>query len=127
MVSNIYLNEALDKWFAMEIRPLVRGRAIIVRFTDDAVLGFENKEDAERVFKVLLKRFDKFRLQLHPDKTKRINFSKPPRGNDKDLGKRITLNFLGFTFFWSKSRKGNWVVRMTAEGRLKKIVGRINV
>ncbi len=127
MLSNIYLHEVLDKWFAREIIPLLKGRAIIVRFADDSVLGFENKEDAERVFKVLPKRFAKFGLQLHPDKTKLIAFSKPPKGNDKGTGKRSTFNFLGFTFYWGKSRKGNWVVmRKTAKDRLQRSLSRIN-
>jgi len=127
LLSNIYLNEVLDKWFAKDIMPLLKGRAIIVRFADDSVLGFENKEDAERVFKVLPKRFAKFGLQLHPDKTKLIAFPKPPKENDKDTGRRNTFNFLGFTFYWGKSRKGNWVVmRKTAKDRLQRSVNRIN-
>lgn len=128
LLSNIYLNEVLDKWFAKDIKSLLKGRAIIVRFADDCVLGFENKEDAERVFKVLPKRFAKFGLQLHPEKTKLIAFSKPPKENDKDPGKRSTFNFLGFTFYWGKSRKGNWVVmRKTAKDRLHRSVSRINI
>ena len=128
LLSNIYLHEVLDKWFAKEIIPLLKGRAIIVRFADDSVLGFENKEDAERVFKVLPKRFAKFGLQLHPDKTKLIAFSKPPQGNDKVTGRRSTFNFLGFTFYWGKSRKGKWVVmRKTAKDRLQRSVSRINL
>jgi len=128
MLSNIYLHEVLDKWFARKIIPLLKGRAIIVRFADDSVLGFENKEDAERVFKVLPKRFARFGLQLHPDKTKLIAFSKPPKGNNKGTGKRCTFNFLGFTFYWGKSRYGNWVVmRKTAKDRLQRSLSRINV
>jgi len=128
LLSNIYLNEVLDKWFAKEIIPLLKGRAIIVRFADDGVLGFENKEDAERVFKVLPKRFAKYGLQLHPDKTKLISFSKPPNGNDNGTGKRSTFNFLGFTFYWGKSRKGKWaVMRKTAKDRLQRSISRINV
>jgi hypothetical protein len=128
LLSNIYLHEVLDKWFAKEIRPLLKGRAIIVRFADDGVLGFENKTDAERVFKVLPKRFAKYGLQLHPDKTKLIPFSKPPKGNDPGRQKPGTFNFLGFTFHWGKSRKSNWVVmRKTAKDRLQRSVSRINI
>ena len=128
LLSNIYLHEVLDRWFAKEIMPLLKGRAIIVRFADDCVLGFENQHDAERVFKVLPKRFAKFGLQLHPDKTKLIPFSKPPKGNDKGTGKRSTFNFLGFTFYWGKSRKGNWVVmRKTAKDRLQRSISQINL
>jgi group II intron reverse transcriptase/maturase len=128
LLSNIYLHEVLDKWFAKEIMPLLKGRAIIVRFADDCVLGFENQHDAERVFKVLPKRFARFGLQLHPDKTKLINFSKPLKGNDRGSGKRATFNFLGFTFYWGKSRKGNWVVmRKTAKDRLQRSISKINL
>ena len=128
LLSNIYLNEVLDKWFAMEIRPLLKGRAIIVRFADDSVLGFENKEDAERVFKVLPKRFAKFGLQLHPDKTKLISFNKPTQTNVNGAGKGNTFNFLGFTFYWGKSHNGNWVViRKTAKDRLQRSLNRISL
>jgi len=127
LLSNIYLHEVLDKWFVKEIMPLLKGRAMIVRFADDCVLGFENKEDAERVFKVLPKRFARFGLKLHPDKTKLIGFSRPPKGCDKKTTKCGTFNFLGFTFYWGKSRKGYWtVMRKTAKDRLKKSLRRIN-
>ena len=128
ILSNIYLHDVLDKWFSRDIIPLLKGRAIIVRFADDCVLGFENQEDAERVFKVPPKRFAKNGLQLHPDKTKLIPFSKPPKGNHQGTKKRSTFNFLGFTFYWGKSRKGNWVVmRKTAKDRLQRSISRINI
>lgn len=127
LLSNIYLHEVLDKWFAKEIIPLLKGKAVIVRFADDSVLGFEHKEDAERVFKVLPMRFARFGLKLHPDKTKLINFSKPPIGSDNRSSKSETFNFLGFTFYWGKSRYGNWtVIRKTAKDRLKKSLRKIN-
>jgi RNA-directed DNA polymerase len=127
ILSNIYLHEVLDKWFVKEIMPLLKGKAIIVRFADDSVLGFENKEDAERVFKVLPRRFAKFGLQLHPDKTKLIPFSVPPNDKGNNTEKRATFNFLGFTYYWGKSRKGKWtVIRKTAKDRLKRSLRRIN-
>ncbi|MBW6492547.1 MAG: group II intron reverse transcriptase/maturase [Lentimicrobium sp.] len=127
LLSNIYLHEVLDKWFANEIIPLLKGRAIIVRFADDCVLGFECQADAERVFKVLPKRFAKFGLQLHPDKTQLIPFSKPPQVSKQGTGKRCSFNFLGFTFYWGKSRKGHWIVmRKTAKDRLQRSISRIN-
>lgn len=128
LLSNIYLHEVLDTWFANEIIPLLKGRATIVRYADDCVLGFENKEDADRVFRVLPKRFGRFGLKLHPDKTKLIYFKRPPEGNNKDEGKRGTFNFLGFTLYWGKSRKGHWtVMRKTAKDRLQGSISRINV
>jgi len=127
LLSNIYLHEVLDKWFAKEIMPLLKGGSIIVRFADDSVLGFENREDAERVFKVLPKRFARFGLQLHPDKTKLINFSKPPKDKGTNTGKRNTFNFLGFTFYWGRTRKGIWtVMRKTAKDRLRRSLRRIS-
>jgi group II intron reverse transcriptase/maturase len=127
LLSNIYLHEVLDKWFTKEIIPLLKGKAVIVRFADDSVLGFEHKEDAERVFKVLPKRFARFGLKLHPEKTKLIYFSIPSKEDVKGARKRETFNFLGFTFYWGKSRKGNWtVMRKTAKDRLKKSLRRIN-
>jgi group II intron reverse transcriptase/maturase len=127
LLSNIYLHEVLDKWFAEEIMPLLDGKAIIVRFADDSVLGFENKEDAERVFKVLPKRFARYGLKLHPVKTKLIYFSRPPKSFGKGDRKRGTFNFLGFTFYWGRTRKGNWtVMRKTAKDRLQRSINRIN-
>ena len=127
LLSNIYLHAVLDKWFAMEITPLLKGRSLIVRFADDCVLGFENKQDAERVFNVLPKRFARYGLQLHPDKTKLIPFSKPPNKNNMGTGKHSTFNFLGFTFYWGISYKGFWtVMRKTAKDRLQRSISRIN-
>jgi group II intron reverse transcriptase/maturase len=127
LLSNIYLHEVLDKWFAEEIIPLLKGRATIVRYADDSVLGFENKEDAERVFNVLPKRFARYGLKLHPDKTKLIFFSRPPIGYSKGDRKRGTFNFLGFTYYWGRNRKGYWsVMRKTAKDRLQRSLSRIN-
>jgi len=127
LLSNIYLHEVPDKWFTKVITPLLKGKSVIVRFADDSVLGFENREDAERVFKVLPKRFARFGLQLHPDKTRLINFSKPPEDKGTSTWKRDTFNFLGFTFYWSRTRKGKWtVLRKTAKDRLRRSLRRIN-
>lgn len=127
LLSNIYLHEVLDTWFSKEIIPLLKGKATIVRFADDCVLGFETREDAEKVFRVLPKRFGRFGLKLHPDKTKLIYFSRPPEGYNKGDQKRETFNFLGFTFYWGKSRKGHWVVmRKTAKDRLQRSISRVN-
>lgn len=103
MLSNIYLHEVLDKWFAEQVLPRMSAKALMVRYADDAVLVFANKSDAERVFEVLPKRFAKFGLTLHPDKTKLIDFRRGPR--------RDSFDFLGFTHFWGLSRKGRPVVK----------------
>jgi group II intron reverse transcriptase/maturase len=121
LLSNIYLHEVLDKWFEGEIVPKLYGRARLIRFADDFVVLFANERDARRFSHVLPKRFGKYGLQLHPDKTRLLEFSKP-RGEEKSN----TFDFLGFTHFWGKSRRGQRVVqRKTAKDRLKRSIRRV--
>ena len=68
MLANIYLHEVLDVWFEEEVKPRLRGRAFLVRYADDFVMGFALEEDARRVMEVLPKRFAKYGLAIHPDK-----------------------------------------------------------
>jgi RNA-directed DNA polymerase len=105
LLSNIFLHYVLDEWFSEEIQPLLSGRSFIVRYADDFVLGFENSTDVERVMKVLGKRFEKYKLELHPDKTKVIDLNS--KGGD---GNR-SFDFLGFTHYLGKSRKGKVVLK----------------
>ena len=77
LLSNVYLHYVLDQWFAQEVKPRLRGRAFMIRFADDAVMGFEFQEDAEKVFRVLPKRFGKYGLTIHPDKTRLVAFGRP--------------------------------------------------
>jgi len=105
LLSNIYLHYVLDEWFSEEIQPLLSGKSFIVRYADDCVLGFENATDARRVMEVLPKRFEKYNLELHPDKTKIINLN-----NTRSEGDR-SFDFLGFTHFLAKSRKGKLVLK----------------
>jgi RNA-directed DNA polymerase len=118
LLSNIYLHTVLDRWFAEEVRPRLRGKAFLVRYADDAVLGFATKEDAERVMAVLPKRFEKYGLTIHPVKTRLIQFGKPQerKGETQGPPKREKFNFLGFTHYWGRSRKGIWVVKRKTEG-----------
>ena len=122
LLANIYLHEVLDRWFEEIVRPRLRGRAFLIRFADDAVLVFENEADAHRVYDVLPKRFERFGLRLHPDKTRLLNFRRPPGRpgtRDKNGPSPSTFTFLGFTHYWGRSRKGNWLVkRKTATDRL---------
>jgi RNA-directed DNA polymerase len=126
LLANIYLHYVLDRWFEKEVRPRLRGRAFLVRFADDAILGFSNPRDARRVEQALEKRFAKYGLTLHPDKTRVIRFDRP-RGNKpsrEDKGR--SFDFLGFTHYWGKSRKGNWVVKQkTAKDRLQRSIRRV--
>jgi group II intron reverse transcriptase/maturase len=105
ILSNIFLHYVLDEWFSEQIQPLLSGRSTIVRYADDFVLGFENASDAMRVMEVLPKRFEKYKLELHPEKTKIVNLNSK-RGD----GER-SFDFLGFTHFLGESRKGKLVLK----------------
>ena len=111
LLSNIYLHEVLDKWFAEQVVPRMQNRAFMVRYADDAILVFANQRDAERVFEVLPKRFARFGLALHPEKTQAIDFRRGVYHTNFD--------FLGFTHSWGKSRnKKLYVRRRTSRKRL---------
>lgn len=119
LLANVYLHEVLDDWYNQTVRPRLRGRSFLVRYADDAVLGFENEADARRVLDVLHQRFARFDLTLHPTKTRLLHLLRPddPGNDDRDR----TFDFLGFTHFWDRSRRGNWVLRRkTSKGRLRR-------
>jgi RNA-directed DNA polymerase len=119
LLSNIYLHEVLDKWFVKEVKPRMEGEVFLIRFADDAVIGFKRKEDANKVMRVLGKRFAKYGLKIHPEKTKMIRFDRSKESE--------TFDFLGFTHYWGKSRKGYIVVmKKTAKDRLRKSIKKIN-
>ena len=95
LLSNLYLHEVLDVWFEHEVKPRLRGRAFEVRFADDAALVFEREEDARRVLAVLSKRFAKYGLRLHPEKTRLVDFRSPPRRRAGRLATRAQLRVAG--------------------------------
>ncbi len=115
LLSNIYLHEVLDTWFEQDVRPRLRGRAFLIRYADDFVMGFEREDDARRVMAVLPKRFARFGLTIHPEKTKLLEFLPPER-----TGRAApSFNFLGFTHHWAVSRRGRpYVQRQTRKERL---------
>jgi group II intron reverse transcriptase/maturase len=122
-LSNVFLHYVLDVWFEQMVQPNLKGRAFLIRYADDFVMGFANEEDARRVLDVLPKRFGKYGLTLHPDKTRLVPFRRPPRrsgGKDSGRGSQPgTFDLLGFTHYWGLSLKGAWVVkRKTAKSRL---------
>jgi RNA-directed DNA polymerase len=118
LLSNIYLHEALDKWFWEEMNPSLKGKSLIVRFADDAILGFEHKAEAEAALESLRDRFEAYGLELHPVKTRLISFGRPMNNSGNSGGnKPDTFDFLGFTHFWARSYKGNWVVRRKTAGK----------
>ncbi len=122
MLANVYLHYVLDVWFHEIVLAHLRGRAFLIRFADDFVIGFTDESDARRVLDVLPKRFGKYGLTIHPEKTRLVPFQKP-RGShqSRDAQQPGTFDFLGFTHYWARSRKGNWVVkRKTASSRLSR-------
>ena len=130
LLANVYLHYVLDVWFERVVKPRRKGRAFLVRYADDFVLGFTCEEDARRVLDVLPKRFGKYGLQLHPDKTRLVPFlrpgRRPPRADSGQGPEPGSFDFLGFRHFWSRSRRGNWVVkRKTAPGRFRLALWRI--
>jgi group II intron reverse transcriptase/maturase len=121
LLSNVYLHEVLDEWFEHEVKPRLQGRAFEVRFADDAVLVFEREADARRVLAVLSKRFEKYGLRLHPQKTRLVDFRSPLRAGRGGSQRERGFDLLGFTHFWGRSRKGRWVVqRKTAKDRFSR-------
>jgi hypothetical protein len=121
LLANIYLHEVLDVWFEKEVRPRLHARAFLVRYADDFVIGFSNEVDARRVMEVLPKRFGKYGLALHPDKTRLVRFHPPRKRWDGGIEEPGTFDLLGFTHLWMKSLKGRWYIRRkTAKGRLRR-------
>jgi len=125
LLANVYLHYVLDVWFAAEVQPRLKGRAFLVRYADDFVMGFACEEDARRVLDVLPKRLGKYGLTIHPDKTRLLPFGRPQPSSGTACPAE-SFDFLGFTHFWSRSLKGNWVVkRTTADSRFQRAVRRI--
>lgn len=106
LLCNIYLHYVLDQWIEETVKPLLKGRCFLIRYADDFVIGFSKQSDAERVMKTLPKRLMKYGLNIHPEKSRLLNFY-PRSGNDKPP----TFDFLGFTHYWTKSQKGRNVVK----------------
>lgn len=120
ILSNLYLHEVFDKWFAREVKPRLKGRAEATRYADDIVVIFEREEDARRVLEVLPKRFGKYNLTLHPEKTRLIDFRRPHGGRPAGWTPG-SFELLGFTHHWGKSRKGSQIVKQkTAKGRFSR-------
>ena len=107
LLGNVYLHYVLDLWFETEVKPRLGGKATMIRYCDDFIIGFEREDDARRVLAVLGKRLGRFGLILHPDKTRLLPFGRPPQ--EQHSGKGLaTFDFLGFTFYWARSRQGRW-------------------
>jgi group II intron reverse transcriptase/maturase len=125
LLANLFLHYVLDGWYEREVRPRLKGRSFLVRYADDFVMVFQHESDARRVLAVLPKRFARYGLEIHPEKTRLVPFERPersPKASDPDPSKTPgTFDFLGFTHVWSWSLKGNPVVkRRTSRGRFSR-------
>lgn len=128
LVSNVYLHCVLDHWFEHEVKSRLKGRASLVRFADDAVMVFTDEDDARKVMEVLPKRFAKYGLTLHPEKTRLLDFRRPRQRSDaltRDQ-RPPTFDLLGFTHYWGASRRGKWIVkRKTMRGRMDRAIKKV--
>lgn len=123
LLANIYLHYVLDEWFEKVVKPRLSGEAYEVRFADDFIMCFQYQEDAQKVLKVLPKRFGRFGLTLHPEKTRLIEFGRYARQEAKKRGenKPATFDFLGFTHIGAKSRRGKYAIHVrTMRKRLRR-------
>jgi RNA-directed DNA polymerase len=130
LLSNIYLHYVFDLWVQRWRKKQTSGDVIAVRFADDFVLGFQRREEAERFLVELRDRFAQFGLELHPDKTRLIEFGRYADRNRRSRGdgKPETFNFLGFTHICAKTRKG-WftVLRQTMRTRFQAKLNEVKV
>jgi group II intron reverse transcriptase/maturase len=122
LLANVYLHYVFDCWVRQWRRRHARGDMIVTRFADDFVVGFQHLGDAKRFLGDLRERFAKFNLELHPDKTRLIEFGRFAAQNRKERGlaKPGTFDFLGFTHVCGKTKDGRfWLRRITIKKRLR--------
>jgi hypothetical protein len=122
LLANVYLHYVFDLWAEQWRRLAAKGDMIIVRYADDIVVGFQHETDARLFHDAMTERLQRFCLELHPDKTRLIEFGRfaSKVRAQRGLGKPETFNFLGFTFFCGKSRRGKFLLhRKTRRDRLQ--------
>ena len=118
VLSNIYLHYALDLWFEKAVVPELEGYAALIRYADDFIICVQKKEEAERVYRQLIKRLAKFGLETAPEKTRVIPFGRYADVNARRKGgKPGTFNFLGFTLFNGKTRNGGYKLGMRTSAK----------
>ena len=112
LLANIYLHYVFDLWADHWRKTQAHGDVVIVRYADDFVVGVQHRQEAERFWKDLRERFAQFNLDLHPDKTRLIEFGRyaAQRREEKGQGKPETFNFLGFTHSCGKTQQGKFIV-----------------
>jgi RNA-directed DNA polymerase len=129
LLANIYLHYVLDEWFEDVVKPRLRGQAYEIRYSDDFILCFQYREDAEKVLGVLRKRFEKYGLTFHPDKTRLIEFGRAAlaKWEAKAGPKPGTFDFLGFTHICRRSRRGHFTIHVrTMRKRLRRSLSRVS-
>jgi RNA-directed DNA polymerase len=126
----VFLHYVLDQWFEQEVKPRLRRRAFLVRYADDFVIGFRDERDAHRVMEVMPKRFGRHGLAIHPTKTKLVPFRPSPAssgGDERRATRSGTFDLLGFTHYWARSLRGNWVIKQkTASDRFSRAMRSID-
>ncbi len=120
LLANVFLHYVLDVWFKEDVRPRLKGSAILIRYCDDFVIGCSHEEDARQVMQWLQKRLGAFGLDLHPEKTRLLDYRSPAQAHR--VKKPITFDFLGFTHYWRRTlRDGRWQPACkTRVGRLRR-------
>jgi hypothetical protein len=113
ILSNIFAHHVIDEWFEYVVKPHCRGKVSLFRYCDDAVICCQYESDRPRVMKALSQRLAKFKLKLNEEKTRSVSFSRPKPRSDK----RDTFDFLGFTFYWGRSRKGSPMPKLKSSGK----------
>jgi RNA-directed DNA polymerase len=108
LLGNVYLHYALDRWFEREVKPRLKGKAQLIRYSDDFVIVLSSKDEAERVMGWLGQRLGRYGLRLNPEKTRLVDFRRPVRRQSGGKGPP-GFDFLGFTWYWRRSRRGHWV------------------
>jgi len=100
ILANIYLHYAIDLWFEKRIKPRLKGRAMLIRYADDFVVAFQYRHEAQAFYRALPTRLEKFNLQVAPEKTNLLRFSRFHPGRAR------SFEFLSFEFYWGIDRKG---------------------
>jgi RNA-directed DNA polymerase len=109
LLANVFLHYVLDEWYEKTVKPAVRGYCAIVRYADDFVCVVQYAKDAKKIERALQNRFNKYELELHSEKSRRLSFGRFELGNARQQGRPAnTIDFLGFTHFCTKTRKGQF-------------------
>ena len=130
LLANIYLHYVLDLWVAWWRDHHAHGDVIIVRWADDFVVGFEDEQDARQFLVELRERFARFGLELHPDKTRLLEFGRHAawKRRKRGAGKPETFDFLGFTHICATNRAGRfWIKRITIAKRMRAKLAEIKI